>query len=318
MSSSAVAKQAAVQLPLCLLALAGSGAQGIRTNGAPKANMANCNVMSNTSATCNGHNLGAAGGYAHDTNNGCGIAQYSNVPVADDPYANLAINIPKNSCSSYPQKPAKNKDPPLPASNQWSGPQSWSGNQQICGDLQLSDNVTINAPNGVLVIENGQLDTNGYTLSTASGAPVTVVFSGTPGSYTHAPTGGGTLDIQAPTSGPWSGVAIYQDPSLTSGVDISAAGNSPTWDITGLVYLPHSSITFSGAVNKSEQRLFLFCNGHGQYYGQWNRQHFRYQPMRSSRAEHAHRASPGQRPAGLLRHDAVATRGTRQIDVRPA
>jgi hypothetical protein len=46
-------------------------------------------------------------------------------------------------------------------------------------------------------------------------------------------------------------VAIYQNPSLTSGVDISAAGNSPTWKITGLVYLPHSSVTFSGAVNKS-------------------------------------------------------------------
>jgi hypothetical protein len=42
---------------------------------------------------------------------------------------------------------------------------------------------------------------------------------------------------------------------LTSGVDISAAGNSPTWDITGLVYLPHASVTFSGAVNKAS-------NGH--------------------------------------------------------
>jgi len=47
-------------------------------------------------------------------------------------------------------------------------------------------------------------------------------------------------------------VAIYQDPSLTtSGVNISAAGNSPTWNISGLVYLPHASVTFSGAVNKS-------------------------------------------------------------------
>jgi hypothetical protein len=78
-----------------------------------------------------------------------------------------------------------------------------------------------------------------------------VVFSGDNGSYTHAPTGGGTIDIAAPTSGPWSGVAIYQDPKLTSGVDISAAGNSPAWAITGLVYLPNSSVTFSGAVNKA-------------------------------------------------------------------
>jgi hypothetical protein len=79
-----------------------------------------------------------------------------------------------------------------------------------------------------------------------------VVFSGdNSGGYTHAPTGGGTLDIQAPKTGPLSGVALYQDPSLTSGVDIAAAGNSPTWDITGLVYLPHANVTFSGAVNKS-------------------------------------------------------------------
>jgi hypothetical protein len=59
------------------------------------------------------------------------------------------------------------------------------------------------------------------------------------------------LDISAPTTGAWKGVAIYQDPSLTSGIDVSAAGNSPTWDITGLVYLPHASVTFSGAVNKA-------------------------------------------------------------------
>jgi hypothetical protein len=55
--------------------------------------------------------------------------------------------------------------------------------------------------------------------------------------------------------GPLKGVALYQDPCLTSGVGISAAGNGPTWDISGLVYLPHSSVTFSGAVNKAS-------NGH--------------------------------------------------------
>ena len=64
--------------------------------------------------------------------------------------------------------------------------------------------------------------------------------------------------MQAPASGPWSGVALYQAPNLTSGVDVSAAGNSPTWDITGLVYLPHSSVTFSGAVNKSSNGASCF------------------------------------------------------------
>jgi hypothetical protein len=101
----------------------------------------------------------------------------------------------------------------------------------------------------VLVIENGQLDTNGYTLS---GSALTIIFTGSNNAgYQHTPTGGGTLDIAAPTSGTWSGMAIYQDPALNTNVDISAAGNSPTWNISGMVYLPHSSVTFSGAVNKS-------------------------------------------------------------------
>src|SRR5580693_7920604 len=106
----------------------------------------------------------------------------------------LASNIPANTCSSYPQEPTKKNSPALPATNLWSGTQALMGNVQICGDLQLTGNVVVNAPsNAVLIIENGQLDTNGYSITTASGSGLTVVFSGTnSGSYTHAPTGGGT------------------------------------------------------------------------------------------------------------------------------
>jgi Putative Flp pilus-assembly TadE/G-like len=260
LTATAGAQTSKSTLPLCLLALASSGAQGITANGVPKANLAGCNVMSNTSATCNGHTLNADNGLAHGTDSGCGVNQISSADTVTDPYVGLAAHIPTNSCSSYPQEPTKNKDPDLPASNKWSGSKSLSGNVQICGDLQLTDDVTIDAPSGaVLVIQNGQLDTNGHTLRTANGSALTVVFSGdNAGGYTHAPTGGGTLDITAPTSGVWSGIALYQNPSLTMGVDISAAGNSPTWNITGLVYLPHSSVTFSGAVDKSSNGQSCF------------------------------------------------------------
>jgi hypothetical protein len=53
-------------------------------------------------------------------------------------------------------------------------------------------------------------------------------------------------------------MAIYQDPALTTGVNVSAAGNSPAWNISGAIYLPHSSVTFSGAVNKSSQGFRCF------------------------------------------------------------
>lgn len=264
----------------CITALNGNVTQDFDTNGAPKANLAGCDVMANAGANCNGHNLGAPIGDAHDTNSGCGIVQESGVPTLADPYSGLASNIPSNTCSSYPQE--KNG---LPASNKWSGSytagSTWNGISPtsingvsyyiVCGDQQLTNNTTISG-NAVLVIENGMLDTYGNTLQTASGSGLTIVFTGNPtnATYQHMPcdtskspncSGNGTLDIAAPTSGPWSGMAIYQDPNLVDSggnLDVTAAGNSPTWDISGMVYLPHSNVTLSGAVGKSDTGASCF------------------------------------------------------------
>src|SRR5262249_40323740 len=153
---------------------------------------------------------GADIGDAHGTNDGCGVQQNSDMPTVTDPYSGLAANIPSDPCGgSYPQKPDKKKGAALPATNQWSGTKTLSGNSIVCGDLQLTGDVTINAPsNAVLIIENGELDTNGHTLRSSSGSGLTIAFAGSNSAdYTHAPTGGGTLDFSAPTSGPWSGVA---------------------------------------------------------------------------------------------------------------
>jgi Flp pilus assembly protein TadG len=224
----------------CILALASSGKEGITSNGAPNTNLNGCNTMSNTTSTCNGHNLNATVGDAHGINNGCGNTQKSHVPVATDTFAQDASNIPGNTCGgNYPQESGKTNT--VPPSNRWNGNYGSSGVKVVCGDQKLTGDTTLN--NTVLVIENGVLDTNGFTLQ---GSGLTVVFSGTnTGSYQHIPTGGGTLDITAPTSGNWSGVAMYQDPALTKGVDMSAAGNTPTWNISGLVYMPHASLTLS-------------------------------------------------------------------------
>jgi Flp pilus assembly protein TadG len=266
LTSTAVASQSTVQVPLCLLALGTSGAQDIVTNGNPRANMTDCSVMANTSARCNGSNLAAPYGLAHGTDTGCGVIQVSGVPQVTDPYAAVASNIPSNAKSScggsFPQAPAQHNDPDLPSTNKWS---AWpppsahnlgSNVYVVCGDQQLTANVTVDAPSGaVLIVENGQLDLAGKTMTTSSGSGLTIVFSGDNGSYTHAPTSSvnnaGILDIAAPTSGVWSGMALYQDPNLTSGVDISAAGNAPAWQISGAVYLPHSNVTLSGTVNKA-------------------------------------------------------------------
>jgi len=252
----------------CMLALGTSG-NAIRTNGSPSANLNGCNIMSDSGAKCDGTNLrtapnGPIYGDAAGTNSGCGINQYSNVPTVADPYASLASSIPSPSpaCPSYPQEPKngtysghKNCTGSFPTS----GPVTLPATTIVGGDVQLTGDVTVTSSAGlagsVLVIENGVLDTNGHKLSAASGSALTIIFSGTSGSYNHYPTdntNAGTLDFMAPTSGTWKGIALYQDPTLTSGLDFSYAGNNPTWNITGAVYFPHASVSFSGAINKSQ------------------------------------------------------------------
>lgn len=227
----------------CILALATKGnAVSFTSNGGPKADLSGCNLMSNTGMTCNGHDLNADYGDAHGVNNGCGNVQTSNVDVATDPYLDRADNIPSNTCSSYAQTSLTGTYTDLGTD---------AAPKKYCGDVKLTGDVVLKGTN-IMIIYNGQLNTNGKTIKTDTGAAATIVFSGdNASSATHAPTGGGTLDIAAPKTGNWSGVALYQDPKLTKNVDISAAGNSPTWSLTGLVYLPHSSVTFSGIVNKS-------------------------------------------------------------------
>jgi hypothetical protein len=214
--------------------------------------------MSNNDSTCNGHDLNATYGDAHGTNNGCGGTQRSNVPQVADPFSSLATSIPANTCGATASS--------FLTGVTWSVSQTLAATKIVCGNLTVSGNVTLTtaSPGSVLVIENGSLNIgSGYTLKTASGSALTIIFSGPTvagQTYNHYPTGSGTLDFMAPTSGTWSGIAIYQDPNLTTGVDISYGGNNPTWNITGVVYLPHSYVQFSGAVNKSSYgaNCFLF------------------------------------------------------------
>ncbi len=266
-SASAVAIRALAPRDYCVVALASSGEPtALRTNGLPKTDLTGCSVISNTDATCNGHDLKATYGDAVGTNNGCGRRRSSNVEPIEDQYEHLASNIPSNPCRSndYSWIPDKKNDPDLAGGNQLLGFETRT-EISICGDTQLQGPVVLNGGDTQIVIYGGSLDLQNFTLETRPGSTVTIIFTGPHFSgRDHVPmvnNGGpgiGTLDIQAPTSGDWKGIAIYQDPSLMSGVDIDAAGNRPTWDITGVVYLPHAGVTLSGAVNKSSSGASCF------------------------------------------------------------
>jgi len=232
----------------------------IEFNGAPSLDLQGCDFFTpNGGASCNAHS-GDTVRYAYvsdsgNTNDNCGSERVTS-ETSDDAYAALNSSIPADTCTGadpYPQrvKNGPSKDEVTTVANQLNGDTA-GGTAQHCGDVRLYSNTTYTSDT-VLVIYNGRLDLNGYRLGVASGAHLTIVFSGSNDStYDHtivSTSNGSVIDFTAPNSGAWSGVAIYQDPDLTTNVDMTVSGNDPEFNITGLIYAPEAVITLSGAIN---------------------------------------------------------------------
>jgi Flp pilus assembly protein TadG len=256
LSVTAIAKKTTIPREYCILTL-GNGtttSQDFRANGASSANLSGCNIASNTSMNCNGHDTGADHADAVGVANDCGADRTSGISPVTDNWSAKNSNIPTNPCSSY-------------SGVNWSSNQTLSGARNICGTLTLTADLTVSG-SGQIIIWNGDLDLNGKNLVGASGAEITIIFAGTNASnisHTIKDSGGGqshaTLDIAAPAStstSVWKGIAIYQATNLTQNVSFTFSGNKPTFNLTGMVYMPHADVTISGVVNKSTNGYSCF------------------------------------------------------------
>jgi Flp pilus assembly protein TadG len=272
-AATALATAEVVNGPACLLAL-GSG-DAVDGSGLNHSTIG-CNIMSNgNSPYCNGTNgltdgWSDSAGSPQNAQHSCSSDpshQAGGLSPYPDPYQGvLTANPPTNPCSNY--YPSSNAN--FPGGNKIQGTPGWDGSEKVfCGDVQLSGNVTLSGASTVLVIENGTLNLNNYTLSTASGAGLTIVFTSpnpTSESYTSGGTpsnfviGGGTngiLDIAAPTSGTWSGIAMIQNAQLPV-QSVTYTGNNPTFKISGVIDAPALDLTAKGAVNKSTNGYSCF------------------------------------------------------------
>lgn len=251
-----------VPKPICVF-----GLHSFQINGGPSIDLHGCTLAVNGPMDCNGRPINAtfaiSSAPAPNGNPACGTTNlYSQAPTPD-PYAALASNIPANPCgstaASFPQE-----GPGLPSSNKWSGSKSASDMASpICGDVQLTGDVTI-TNDATLVIENGNLDVGSHSITTNSGASLTIIFTGptiagfSPG-HTVIGSASGSLNISAPSSGTWKQMLIYQDPGITcSPLPCSSTGvveggqganSGPVWNISGVVYLPHALFQIKGLVS---------------------------------------------------------------------
>ena len=224
--------------PACVLALDPSASGALSIGGSTDVTLTGCSIAANSTSSSAIQTTGNAAdlvaecastpGGVSDSHGvldlNCGSAKTGAAPVSD-PYASVPEPTP-GSCASFSTFTSGNPANPNPGCYTLS-----SGNNTVNKDIQLKPGVyTFNGSGTLRLNGNNSMTGTGVTLFFTGGASVVV-------------NGNFDLDIKAPTSGTYSGIAIFG--SRTNAGDFDLSGNSGV-AVVGAIYAPKSMITYTG------------------------------------------------------------------------
>ena len=149
-------------------------------------------------------------------------APIENGPITADPYGDVPEPNVTGCQNANGFTNAGNPSRPAPG--------CYNNVGNINRDIELSP--------GVYILNNSDLKLNGGNKITGTG--VTIFMAGT---STIEVSGNSTIEITAPTSGVYSGIALFGDRDSSGEWDLT--GNSGV-SIVGAIYSPNSDITFTG------------------------------------------------------------------------
>lgn len=233
-------------------------------NGAPIINLSGCSIRSNTALECNGHDGNVTKSIAGGLADGCGHPN-SYAPIVPDIYAALASNITKLCGSS---RPGVSWTPGILPTGAGFIRATNNGRTEyhVCGDLSLSGtgSLTGSSPGAdtLIVIENGSLNIANNAAISVTRMGIVLTGDNSVPSAVNFPTGNGqsaqlTLSPPIDPTNPWQGVSLYQDPSLTNGVN-NKWGPGANFNADGLVYLSNSNVVTDGNTSSSNAQCSKF------------------------------------------------------------
>ena len=243
----------------CVLSLQNNSKTGIQATGNASIVM-DCGMMTNSTSTNAAAGQGSSSVTATTLAAAGGIQQSSNwtvdayqpySPALADPYLSLEPDATeKAACAGTP--------PSLTVNNSNDGLSldldDYGG--KICySSLSIGSNRTLTIRDGLVLIDGGGVNIQGtFNLINA-----TLILTNKSSSTTATigsldMNAGGYMNATAPTSGKWSGMAIYQDRRATDNSPTgNISANSPnkingnsTNKITGVVYFPSQQVTYNG------------------------------------------------------------------------
>jgi Putative Flp pilus-assembly TadE/G-like len=233
----------------CVLALNGAASGAATGQGSTTVNLKGCSLYDNSnnasaltvggSAQINALSVSVVGGISGRSNITTTQGVYTGTLPAKDPYSTIA-----NPTESGSVQNACNGGNGCPNGTATLSPGIYKNGMKISAGA----NITLSP--GVYYLE-GDLDIAGG--ATLAGTGVTLVFThNNAGRYAGATVNGGaTVNLTAPTTGTYAGIAIFGDRNMPTDTTFTFNGGA-TQVFTGAIYIPKGYVKYAGGSSTTD------------------------------------------------------------------
>lgn len=228
----------------CVIALDKAAADTAEFRGNATINLEGCGVAANSdndealliagSAILKASFIETVGGYAQQGSGQLLVnTRITHSTALPDPFEDLPIP-PSGACSSVTDY----------KTTVTISPTTW------CGGVTFNGQANVHFLPGVYIVDGGVFRVNAG--ATLTGTGVTIILTGSGSNIaTVNINGNATVDLEAPTSGTYSGVVIFQDRAASSsGINVFNGGAG--MQLTGVIYIPSQEVRFSGGSSNGD------------------------------------------------------------------
>ena len=230
------------------LGTASGGGIGLSDSGSGNINLSGCGLYSNNGVNQSGSgSITATNGsiYTYGTNS-YHAGKVSPVPTPEtspvaDPLATLTLPTVPSTCTNT-------------NFNTSSGGPLSAG--VYCGGMKLSGGTPYTLGSGIYYIVGGGVSISASAGVSGSGVMFYLTCNSTYSAHASSLTGSGSVSVNAPTSGPYIGILMFQDPNCPTGA--TTISGSATANSSGALYFPTTELDFSGSGGSNYLSLIAF------------------------------------------------------------
>ncbi|HTI87630.1 MAG TPA: pilus assembly protein TadG-related protein [Alphaproteobacteria bacterium] len=232
--------------PACVLALNAGANVDVLVNGTTNVNLNGCSLAVNSpgssaldivgNAIINAASAQIVGGVAGNGTLTTSLGVETGAPPTQDPYAGTTIpafsgcDINNANVGSHTNQPAFD---------------AGGGTKVICGGVGAGSQSSLTFQNGTFIVDGGSFTANSGSTITVQNATI-ILTSSTGTNYPNVNiAGGSTVNMSAPTTGPFAGIAMMQDPNTPLNTQNNFLGGS-SQNINGVLYFPATDMKFAG------------------------------------------------------------------------